>query len=153
MFLLGGWQTLITISRSSWSRLVKTIWIILGQFEYTNHEHLLIQSRVYRPGIYPRNMKLDSKTASFYYSRPSEYLDGRRAIVPCAHVLGGGSSINFMMYISTPKKKISFAYILQVYSSLCQWLWWLQDERLGNEEPHSLDEGKNFPPQIRGSHG
>ncbi|KAF2101856.1 alcohol oxidase p68 [Rhizodiscina lignyota] len=53
---------------------------------------------VYRPGIYPRNMKLDSKTASFYYSRPSEWLGGRRAIVPCAHILGGGSSINFMMY-------------------------------------------------------
>ncbi|KAJ9621606.1 Alternative oxidase, mitochondrial precursor [Taxawa tesnikishii (nom. ined.)] len=53
---------------------------------------------VYRPGIYPRNMKLDSKTASFYYSRPSEWLGGRRAVVPCAHVLGGGSSINFMMY-------------------------------------------------------
>jgi len=53
---------------------------------------------VYRPGIYPRNMKLDSKTASFYYSRPSDYLAGRRAVVPCAHILGGGSSINFMMY-------------------------------------------------------
>ncbi|RAO69777.1 uncharacterized protein BHQ10_005789 [Talaromyces amestolkiae] len=53
---------------------------------------------VYRPGIYPRNMKLDSKTASFYYSRPSECLDGRRAIVPCANILGGGSSIDFMMY-------------------------------------------------------
>lgn len=53
---------------------------------------------VYRPGIYPRNMKLDSKTASFYYSRPSKWLGGRSAVVPCAHVLGGGSSINFMMY-------------------------------------------------------
>jgi len=53
---------------------------------------------VYRPGIFPRNMKLDSKTASFYYSRPSEWLSGRRAVVPCAHILGGGSSINFMMY-------------------------------------------------------
>lgn len=53
--------------------------------------------RVYRPGIYPRNMKLDSKTASFYHSRPSEHLDGRRAIVPCANILGGGSSINFMV--------------------------------------------------------
>ncbi|KAF1848197.1 GMC oxidoreductase [Cucurbitaria berberidis CBS 394.84] len=53
---------------------------------------------VFRPGIYPRNMKLDSKTATFYYSRPSEWLDGRRAVVPCAHILGGGSSINFMMY-------------------------------------------------------
>jgi alcohol oxidase len=53
---------------------------------------------VFRPGIYPNNMKLDSKTASFYHSRPSEHLDGRQAIVPCANVLGGGSSINFMMY-------------------------------------------------------
>lgn len=53
---------------------------------------------VYRPGIYPRNMKLDSRTASFYHSRASEHLNGRKAIVPCAHVLGGGSSINFMMY-------------------------------------------------------
>ncbi|KAH9807360.1 Glucose-methanol-choline (GMC) oxidoreductase [Teratosphaeria destructans] len=53
---------------------------------------------VFRPGIYPRNMKLDSKTATFYYSRPSEWLAGRRAVVPVAHVLGGGSSINFMMY-------------------------------------------------------
>jgi alcohol oxidase len=69
---------------------------------------------VYRPGICkssrstrywnhtdmqdPRNMKLDSKTASFYYSRPSKWLGGRKAVVPCAHILGGGSSINFMMY-------------------------------------------------------
>lgn len=52
---------------------------------------------VFRPGIYPRNMKLDSRTASFYHSRPSEHLGGRQAIVPCAHVLGGGSSINFMV--------------------------------------------------------
>ena len=48
-----------------------------------------------------RNMKLDSKTASFYYSRPSEWLGGRRAVVPCAHILGGGSSINFMVGFST----------------------------------------------------
>lgn len=41
---------------------------------------------VYRPGIFPRNMKLDSKTASFYYSKPSEHLLGRRAIVPCANM-------------------------------------------------------------------
>lgn len=59
---------------------------------------------VYRPGIYPRNMKLDSKTASFYYSRPSEWLGGRRAVVPCAHILGGGSSINFMVRQETTCK-------------------------------------------------
>lgn len=33
---------------------------------------------VFRPGIYPRNMKLDSKTASFYESRPSKWLAGRK---------------------------------------------------------------------------
>jgi hypothetical protein len=60
---------------------------------------------VYRPGIYPRNMKLDSKTASFYYSRPSEWLDGRRAVVPCAHILGGGSSINFMVWLRQPRTR------------------------------------------------
>ncbi|KAH8664570.1 GMC oxidoreductase-domain-containing protein [Xylariales sp. PMI_506] len=53
---------------------------------------------VFRPGIFPRNMKLDSKTASFYESRPSKALSGRKAVVPAAHVLGGGSSINFLMY-------------------------------------------------------
>nr|AAF02495.1 alcohol oxidase 2 [Ogataea methanolica] len=53
---------------------------------------------VYLPGVYPRNMRLDSKTATFYSSRPSPHLNGRRAIVPCANILGGGSSINFMMY-------------------------------------------------------
>ena len=52
---------------------------------------------VFRPGIFPRNMKLDSKTASFYESRPSKWLSGRSAIVPAAHILGGGSSINFMV--------------------------------------------------------
>lgn len=52
---------------------------------------------VFRPGIYPRNMKLDSKTASFYESRPSKWLAGRKAVVPCAHILGGGSSINFLV--------------------------------------------------------
>ncbi|KAA8915057.1 putative choline dehydrogenase [Sphaerosporella brunnea] len=43
-------------------------------------------------------MKLDSKTASFYQANPSEHLLGRAPIVPCANILGGGSSINFMMY-------------------------------------------------------
>lgn len=52
---------------------------------------------VFRPGVYPKNMKLDSKTASFYESRPSKWLAGRKAVVPCAHILGGGSSINFLV--------------------------------------------------------
>lgn len=51
---------------------------------------------VFRPGIYPRNMKLDSKTASFYKSRPSKWLAGRSATVPCAHVSWGLMGVKIM---------------------------------------------------------
>lgn len=77
---------------------------------------------VFRPGIYPRNMKLDSRTASFYHSRPSEHLGGRRAIVPCAHVLGGGSSINFMVCKLLKMAVIMYDTVLtlaDVHSGLC----------------------------------
>ncbi|KAI0915540.1 hypothetical protein AcV5_003732 [Taiwanofungus camphoratus] len=56
---------------------------------------------VYRPGIYVRNMQKDgvNDKATFYTdSMQSPYMRGRRSIVPCANILGGGSSINFQMY-------------------------------------------------------
>ena len=31
-------------------------------------------------------MKPDSKTTSFYHSRPSKWLGGRKAVVPCANI-------------------------------------------------------------------
>ncbi|KAM0327527.1 hypothetical protein ACHAQA_005817 [Verticillium albo-atrum] len=39
-----------------------------------------------------------SKTTIFYKGNKSEQCAGREVIVPCGGVLGGGSSINFMMY-------------------------------------------------------
>jgi len=56
---------------------------------------------VYRPGIYVRNMQNDgvNDKATFYTdTMQSSYMRGRRSIVPCANILGGGSSINFQMY-------------------------------------------------------
>ncbi|KZT38402.1 alcohol oxidase [Sistotremastrum suecicum HHB10207 ss-3] len=56
---------------------------------------------VYRPGIYPRNMQRDgiNEKATFYVdTKESSYMRGRKSIVPCANILGGGSSINFQMY-------------------------------------------------------
>ncbi|KAJ1309433.1 hypothetical protein OPQ81_006209 [Rhizoctonia solani] len=52
------------------------------------------------PAVYPRNMRLlESDKAHFYYdTNKSSHLRGRKTIVPCAKVLGGGSSINFQMY-------------------------------------------------------
>ncbi|CCM04951.1 uncharacterized protein FIBRA_07148 [Fibroporia radiculosa] len=56
---------------------------------------------VYRPGIYVRNMQNDgvNDKATFYTdTMKSSHMRGRRSIVPCANILGGGSSINFQMY-------------------------------------------------------
>ncbi|KAH9843575.1 alcohol oxidase [Rhodofomes roseus] len=56
---------------------------------------------VYRPGIYVRNMQNDgvNDKATFYTdSLQSPFMRGRQSIVPCANILGGGSSINFQMY-------------------------------------------------------
>ncbi|KAI0053899.1 GMC oxidoreductase [Auriscalpium vulgare] len=56
---------------------------------------------VYRPGIYVKNMQRDgvNDKATFYTdTMDSSHLRGRRSIVPCANILGGGSSINFQMY-------------------------------------------------------
>jgi len=56
---------------------------------------------VYRPGIYVKNMQQDgiNDKATFYTdTKESPYMRGRKSIVPCANILGGGSSINFQMY-------------------------------------------------------
>lgn len=39
-----------------------------------------------------------STSTLFYKANKSEHLAGRESIVPCGGTLGGGSSINFMMY-------------------------------------------------------
>ncbi len=53
---------------------------------------------VTNPAVYLSHLAPDSKTAIFYKSKKSEHLNGREAIVPMGGLLGGGSSINFMMY-------------------------------------------------------
>ncbi|RFU33612.1 hypothetical protein B7463_g2751, partial [Scytalidium lignicola] len=53
---------------------------------------------VVNPAVYLSHLAPDSSTALFYKSKKSEHLAGREAIVPAGGILGGGSSINFMMY-------------------------------------------------------
>ncbi|KAI1810610.1 GMC oxidoreductase [Poronia punctata] len=53
---------------------------------------------VVTPAMFPVNIMPDSKTALFYKAVKSDQLSGREVIVPCGGILGGGSSINFMMY-------------------------------------------------------
>ena len=53
---------------------------------------------VTNPAIYLAHLAPDSQTAIFYKSNEEKALNGREAIVPAGGLLGGGSSINFMMY-------------------------------------------------------
>ncbi|KAI0401468.1 GMC oxidoreductase [Xylaria palmicola] len=62
-----------------------------GQDNYEN-------PTIVTPALYLTHLAPGSKTALFYKARKSDKLAGREVIVPCGGILGGGSSINFMMY-------------------------------------------------------
>ncbi|PQE33138.1 alcohol oxidase protein [Rutstroemia sp. NJR-2017a WRK4] len=53
---------------------------------------------IVNPAVYLSHLVPGSSTALFYKSKPSAHLNNREAIVPAGGLLGGGSSINFMMY-------------------------------------------------------
>lgn len=50
------------------------------------------------PALYLTHQAPGSTTAKFYKGKASKHLGGREPIVPVGNILGGGSSINFMMY-------------------------------------------------------
>ncbi|TFK69859.1 alcohol oxidase [Pluteus cervinus] len=51
-----------------------------------------------QPGRYLRNLLGGSEAFTFHQAKPSPALAGRSLIIPSGRCLGGGSSINFMMY-------------------------------------------------------
>ncbi|KAI5844055.1 GMC oxidoreductase-domain-containing protein [Morchella snyderi] len=59
--------------------------------------------QVRRPAMFLSHLAPTSTTAKFYAGRHSELLGGRSPIVPTGNMLGGGSSINFMMYTRASK--------------------------------------------------
>lgn len=52
---------------------------------------------VTNPAAFLTHLAPDSKNAVFYKGKKSDKLAGREPIVPAGSILGGGSSINFMM--------------------------------------------------------
>lgn len=52
---------------------------------------------IVNPGVFLFNLLPGSTKALFWQSEKSEHLAGRSLIVPSGGILGGGSSINFMM--------------------------------------------------------
>ena len=53
---------------------------------------------VTNPAAFLSHLAPTSTTALFYKAIKSDELNGREVIVPAGGILGGGSSINFMMY-------------------------------------------------------
>ena len=53
---------------------------------------------VVHPALFLNHLAPTSTTAIFYKGNKAEQLGGREPIVPSGGTLGGGSSINFMMY-------------------------------------------------------
>ncbi|KAJ7484679.1 GMC oxidoreductase-domain-containing protein [Mycena latifolia] len=49
-------------------------------------------------GQYLSHLTPTSKAMQFYTSKPSEYLGGRSVVVPSGRCIGGGSSVNMMVY-------------------------------------------------------
>jgi alcohol oxidase len=54
--------------------------------------------QIVHPAFFPVHLAPNSKTTLFYKAKPSEHVAGRAVVVPAGGCLGGGSSINFMMY-------------------------------------------------------
>ncbi|GKT94686.1 alcohol oxidase [Colletotrichum tofieldiae] len=52
---------------------------------------------VVHPAFFLDHLAPESKTAIFYQGKKSDKLAGRSPIVPAGGILGGGSSINFML--------------------------------------------------------
>lgn len=47
-----------------------------------------------QPARFLAHLHPESKTVKFQVGRPSPFLDGRSAVIPCGQCLGGGSSVN-----------------------------------------------------------
>ena len=52
-----------------------------------------------QPALFPMNMIPQSKTAVWYHAKASEALAGREYPLLTGGLLGGGSSINIMLYV------------------------------------------------------
>ncbi|KAF4831757.1 Alcohol oxidase [Colletotrichum siamense] len=93
----GGTAACVLASRLATTAPELSILVIEGG---TNNRDV---PNVVHPAFFLDHLAPDSKTAIFYQGSPSEQLAGRSPIVPSGGMLGGGSSINFMLYTRAQK--------------------------------------------------
>ena len=89
---IGGATGCVVAGRLA--RADPTLQILIVESGNDNRDNPLIRT----PAYFAHNLKPDSKKAHLYVSKPSSHVAGRSNIVSTGGVLGGGSSINFMMY-------------------------------------------------------
>ncbi|KAH8656945.1 putative alcohol oxidase [Tricladium varicosporioides] len=92
--IFAGGGTAACVAAGRLAKANPDLKILLVEGGRNNHN----DPTVTNPAVYLSHLAPDSKTALFYKSRASKHLNGREAIVPMGGILGGGSSINFMMY-------------------------------------------------------
>ncbi|KAJ3553624.1 hypothetical protein NM688_g3508 [Phlebia brevispora] len=63
--------------------------------------HTLNEPAHVQPARFGTHLVPGSKTMTFHVTAPEEAMGGRRSVVPCAQAVGGGSTVNFMMYTRT----------------------------------------------------
>ncbi|KAJ9646228.1 hypothetical protein H2204_000891 [Knufia peltigerae] len=79
---------------------LRVLLIEQGQNNYERPE-------VVYPALFPGNILTDSKTALFWKGNKSVQLADREPIVPSGGILGGGSSINWMVYTRASKSDLT----------------------------------------------
>ncbi|KAH8883203.1 alcohol dehydrogenase [Thozetella sp. PMI_491] len=88
----GGTAACIVASRLAEADPSLEILVIEGGPNNYNLDHVV------HPALYLENLAPDTGSAIFYKGNKSKLLADREPIVPSGGILGGGSSINFMMY-------------------------------------------------------
>lgn len=88
---IGGTAGCILASRLSQADPSLSILVVEGGKNNFN------DPTVTNPAVFLGHLAPDSKSAIFYKGNRSDKLGGRAPIVPAGGILGGGSSINFMM--------------------------------------------------------
>ncbi|KAG1740629.1 hypothetical protein EDB19DRAFT_1828436 [Suillus lakei] len=96
IFAGGGTTACVVAGRlAAWDRSLRILILEGG-------EHTLNQAAHVQPFRYPGHQAPTSTTVTFNVGNPTPCLNGRAPIVSCAHCVGGGSTVNVMVYTRAP---------------------------------------------------
>jgi len=145
--IFAGGGTAACIAAGRLAKADPNLSILLVEGDRNNHNDPTVVS----PAIYLSHLAPGSQTALFYQANKEKALNDREAIVPSGGMLGGGSSINFMMYTrgrwaAQGLCPLSCTRTMLTLSSSGHRLRLVEDGRLGRQEPHSpSQEARNLP--------